>query len=139
MTAREFFEQAFRINELIDSKAEMIRMLRDRAEKVTTALSPMKVQNSGSGRTMADTLDLIADMEAELNEDTRALFATLKTIIAVIRRIPDKEYQLILEKKYISGKTYPEIARDMNYSESTVMRMHEKALAAAEIPNIDGD
>ena len=134
MTAKEFFEQAYRINELIDSKTEMITVLRCRAEKMTATLSPVKVQSSGTERPMADAVDLLTDLEAEIGEDKQRLCETLKSILRVIQAIPNARYQLVLEKRYLSGKSYAEIASEMNYSKETIKLLHRKALEAAVIP-----
>ena len=44
------------------------------------------------------------------------------------------EYQLILEKRYISGKSWPEIAVDLGYKMRHLYKLHDEALAAVKIP-----
>ncbi|MDO5445994.1 MAG: hypothetical protein Q4F31_10290 [Eubacteriales bacterium] len=134
MNTKEFFEQAYRINDLIDSKAEMIVRLRCRAENITSSLSPVRVQSSGSDRPMADMLDMMTDLEAEITEDSRKLCETLKSIIRVIQQISDPRYRLILEKHYILGLPFRRIGSEMGYSLSHVMKLHDEALLAAKIP-----
>lgn len=135
MNAKEFFERAFLIDEQIESKQDMISLLNDRAGKITTSLSSVSVQNSGTERPMADAVDSIVDLTAEISEDSLELCRIMKEIVEVIRRIDNPEYRLVLEKHYVCGKTFSEIAYDLNLNVRTIYRLLDLALEAAEIPD----
>jgi DNA-directed RNA polymerase specialized sigma subunit len=49
-------------------------------------------------------------------------------VIETINQVDDPIYQLILERRYIEGKTWEEIAAGLGYDRSTVWRNHGKAL-----------
>ena len=51
---------------------------------------------------------------------------------AVIQKVPDYRYRDVLDKRYISGETWEQIAVEMNYSYMHICRLHGEALKAAE-------
>jgi len=46
--------------------------------------------------------------------------------------VSDINHQVILEKRYIAGKTWGDIANETGYDRSTVYRNHGKALKEVE-------
>lgn len=132
--ASEYFRQLYRYEEIIASNTEQIEKLRLQAQKITTSIFGSRVQSSGSNHPMAEALDQIADLEKEIAADSARLITLAKEARRVIEAMPNRDYRLLLEKHYLSGKNFSEIADEMNYSLSYVKAMHSKALDEVTVP-----
>lgn len=134
MDTRKFFERGETIDEEMASKNEMITVLRERAEHITSSLSGNRVQNNGSSRRMADSVDMIADLQLEIEEQRKELCRTLKEILNVISGLDDPTQRTLMEQRYICGKSIYEIAKELHVSERTAYRIHDDAMEAAVLP-----
>ena len=83
---------------------------------------------------MADAVCKIIDLQEEINRDIDKLVDLKREIVAVIKAIENPEYQVMLEKRYLSFQTWEQIAVDMNYSIQHIYRLREKAYAAVQVP-----
>ena len=57
-----------------------------------------------------------------------------KEIVRTIKKIEDKELQVVLEKRYLCFNTWEQIAVDMNYSIQYCFNVHRNALGKISIP-----
>lgn len=128
----EFFERPSVLAKRIGSREEMIRLLRAKAGKITRSMSPLRVQQTGGRREMADCLDLAADLYSDMERDRQELDAALKDIMDVIREVGRERHRSVLVLRYIVGEQMTCIARDMGCSRSAVYRLLDEALEAAE-------
>ena len=129
MNAKEYLLQAYKLNQRINSKLEQLEVLRSLSMKVTSCYSDVKVMHSTTERSqMEKTLAKMIDLSSEINEEIDR-FMDLKTEIkGTIEKVDDINCQLLLEKRYISGKSWEEIAEEFQYSVSGVFRIHGEAL-----------
>lgn len=132
MEAKEFLERVLRINEQMESKKEMISGLDSMARRQTPSYSFSGVKSGGTQRTMADAVDMVVDLQKEIEGDLKDMCGIYRDILCVIRKLGKPEHRLILEKRYITGKQFSEIAYDMNLSISRVYTLHEQALDAVD-------
>ena len=91
-----------------------------------------KVQASPDGDSLSDTLGLITEIEAELDRERNAAAKAVKEAAALINRLEEPELRELLRLRYISCKSWAQIAVEMNYSERTLYRMHGDALKKAD-------
>ncbi|MDO5445819.1 MAG: hypothetical protein Q4F31_09405 [Eubacteriales bacterium] len=129
-----YFAQLFRYDELIRDNNDLLLTLKEKALKTTSSLSRASVQNSGSHRQMADTVDAYADLEQDILSDTAAFYRLIREMRDVIAKIPDPELRIVLERRFLLGLTVPEIASGLGFSATKVRRLLNAALDAAEIP-----
>jgi len=129
MNAKEYLLQAYKLNQRISSKLEQLEVLKSLSMKVTACYSDVKVMHSPTERSqMEKTLAKMVDLSIEINEEIER-FMDLKTETkATIEKVDDINCQLLLEKRYISGKSWEEIAEEFQYSISGVFRIHGEAL-----------
>lgn len=73
----------------------------------------------------------LVDTEAKTAAEIKRLTALEADIISVISRVPDP-YQTLLYERYINGKTWEQVAVDMNYSYRGVTKMHGRALQSVK-------
>lgn len=134
MTAKEYLSQAYRLDQRIDSKIAQVASLNDLATKCTATLTGMPRNPNRGGSTMADAVCKIVDLQEEINRDIDRLVDLKCEIVAVIKAVDPPEYQVMLEKRYLSFQTWEQIAVDMNYSIQHIYRLREKAYAAVQVP-----
>lgn len=134
MTAKEYLNQAYRLDQQIDSKIEQVASLNDLATKCTATISGMPHNPSRSTSPMADTIDKIIDLQAEINRDIDALVDLKREIVTVINAVDNPEYQTLLEKRYLCFLHWEQIAVDMHYGIDNIFKLHKKALACVVVP-----
>ena len=134
MTAKEYLNQAYRLDQRIRSKREQIASLNDLATDCSATLTGMPRNPNRGGSRMADAVCKIVDLQDSVAADMQELVELKAEIIATIKAVDCIEYQLILEKRYISGKSWPEIAVDLGYKMRHLYKLHDEALSAVKIP-----
>lgn len=134
MTAKEYLNQAYRLDQRIRSKQEQISALNDLATDCSATLTGMPRNPNRGGSRMADAVAKIVDLQNEVAADMEHLVELKAEIIATIKAVDCIEYQLILEKRYISGKSWPEIAVDLGYKMRHLYKLHDDALEKIKIP-----
>ena len=130
MTVKEYLRQVFKLDKQINSKIEMLRDLNSLATKCTQVLTGMPHNPSGSKHSMEDTIVKIIALQEEINKDVDALVDLKTEIMHVIDSVPDSDCRVLLEKRYLSFKTWEDIAADMNFGTRYVHILHKKALVA---------
>ena len=134
MTPKEYLSQAYRIDMRIRSKQEQITSLNELATKCTSALTGMPKVSSCGDSHLASTVSKIIDLENSIADDMQRLVDLKAEIIGVINDVECVEYKLILEKRYISCKSWPEIAVEFGYKMRHMYKLHDEALKAIKIP-----
>ena len=67
-------------------------------------------------------IDKILDTEKKLGEARQELAEVTSQIMAVVDRIENSDFKVILMKRYLDGATWTEIASAINVAERTVYR-----------------
>lgn len=130
MTAKEFLQQYRNADHDINAKLDQIHKLRELATKTTQALSE-RVQTSAENKT-EKIVSKIVDMENEVDAEIDNLQAIKHKIMAVIKQVSDTKQRMVLERRYINGETWEQIADNLNYSYMQICRIHGRALQKAE-------
>ena len=128
MTIKEYLSQAYRIDQRINSKLEQVVSLRDLSKKATATLSDMPHSPNKNIHSMENIIVKIVDLEKEINQDIDQLVDLKREIVTTIKRIDNPVYQTLLELRYLSFKSWEQIAVEMGYSLQHVFRLHERAL-----------
>lgn len=134
MTAKEYLEQAFRLDQRINSKLSQITSLNDLAMKCTSTITGMPHNPSPSVSSMEDAICKIVDLEDEINQDIQDLVDLKREIVQVIKNVDNLECQTLLELRYLCYKTWEEIAVEMEYGIDNVYRLHRKAISMVRVP-----
>jgi len=133
MEAKEYLSQAYRIDQRINSKLEQVMSLRSLLGKATGTLTGAPKAATPNPYSMEDTIAKMVDLENEINSDIDTLVDLKAEIMRCIKRVENTEYQTLLEMRYLCFKRWEEIAFELNYSMQYAFRMHDRALAEAEI------
>ena len=133
MKAKEYLSQAYRLDQRIDAKIEQVMSLRNLAAKATSTLSDIASSGTRNIHRMEDIIMRIFDLENEINADIDALVALKREIVSTIKSVPNLEYQILLELRYLCFKPWEQIAVEMGYGIDNVFRLHQKALKDLEV------
>ena len=130
MTTKEYLNQAFRIDQRIESKLEQIENLKTLATKVSSTLSDMpKSPNNGSR--VDDIVVKIVMLEDQIKTDVDRLVTLKRDISEVISKVEPMECRIVLELRYLSFCAWEDIALKMNCSTRNVLFLHKKGLFSA--------
>ena len=135
MTAQEYFNQAYRLDQRINSKIEQLRTLNELALKATATYTGMPHSPNKGSQTMANTVGRIIDLQNEINRDIDELVDLKAEIREVIDTVPDTDLRLILEERYLNWKSWEQIAVSLGYNLRYVHKLHRLALEATKIPD----
>lgn len=125
--AQEYLEQIDKLNAMIENKAAEVVQWRDVALGITTNTEGERVQSSGSQQKMADAINRVIDLRAEINSMIDGLIDLKQEIIRTIEQLNATEYD-VLHKRYIQGMTFDEIGAAKHKSKSWATTVHGRAL-----------
>lgn len=128
MTTKEFLNQAYRIDQRINSKLEQIISLHALATKATSTLSDMPVSKTESQSKMAEIIAKIVDLEVEINRDIEKLVEIKQNIVSTIKKVQNPELQTLLELRYLCFRTWEQVALEMGYSIQNAYKLHDRAV-----------
>ena len=137
MNAKDYLLQARYLDERITSKTQQIASLNDLATRCTSTFSDMPRNPNHGGSKIEDCVLKIIELEESIKKDIVKLVDLRSEIMAVIKAVPNVEYQTLLEKRYLCFITWEQIAVDMNYSMQHIHRMHSSALKEIVVPHKD--
>ena len=129
MTAKQYLSRAFGLRRRIAAKEIHLEELRAQAEHITADLTGMP-RGSGSSSPVERIAVMIADLEWEIHMDWLDLIQYEGEIRRTIEAVEDPLAQQVLSLRYLSFKTWREIADLTHYSSRQVYRQHAKGLAA---------
>ena len=132
--ARTYLEQAYRIDQRINSKIEQVASLHNLATKANSTLTDMPGSPNRNIHRMEDIIVKIVDLENDINQDIDMLVDLKTEIMQVIKKVDDLELQTLLEQRYLNFRTWEQIAVDMNYGIDNIFKLHKKALACVVVP-----
>ena len=132
MNALEFLKQYRACMVRIKKLEEQIQELSDLMSHITPEMSSERVQSSHPpdkiGQLVAKKVDLVTQLMGEI----ATAFGVMNDIEEVIDQVEPVGYQMILQKKYIEGKTWDQVAREVCYDPSWVWVLHRRALAEVD-------
>lgn len=135
MTTKEYLEQYWTLNLLINAKMERARLWRQRAEYVSPSGAAGAAGTAGKIRDrVGDIVAKIADLEREINTDIDALVDLGREISDKIKSIGQDKLRQVLELHYLNGLSLDEVAERMHYSYRQICRIHSQALAEITCP-----
>lgn len=136
MTPKEYLNQAYRLNELIESSSREVEKLRALATKISsfdTSKTPVQSTKTGDA-SFTQIVEKIADLEKQINNEIDCYIDLKKEIREVIKQVQNKDEQILLRYVYIEFLTWDEAADKMNFSRAHFGRIHSRALANVKIP-----
>ena len=137
MTAKDYLSQARYLDMRINSKIQQVASLNELATKCTSTLTGMPRNPSHSLSSMADAVAKIVDLQTEIDADIHKLVDIKRQIVTAITAVDNKEYQTLLELRFLCGCTWEEVAAKMGYSIQHTYRMRDWALTKVVVPKVE--
>jgi DNA-directed RNA polymerase specialized sigma subunit len=128
MTTKEWFSRCRRVDRRLNHLAEQRREEWDRITSITAKPSGDVVD----GTKDPHKFDRYAELDSMIGEEIKELLDIKIEVKAVIHQLKDLRHRDILEKRYISMKSWEQIAVEMGYTYRRVTQLHGEALKAAE-------
>lgn len=132
MTAKEYLSQAYRLDEQINSKIEQLDSLNALATKATAVLTGMPHSPNRGKSNLEDTICKIIDLQSEINADIDRYVDLKQDIAEKVAAVENTDLRLLLEKRYLKGEKWEEIAVELGYDLRWVHRLHVKALTQVQ-------
>ena len=132
MTAKDYLKQVKNLDLRLQCMAEQLQSLRSAATSIPTTISDMPGAATPNVHQMEDVVVRIVGLE----NDIRVVFNQLADINETINSISDPLQQATVVKRYISNKSWDDIAYELGISTSKVYRLHRAALV--EVDKITG-
>lgn len=132
MTAKQYLKQIKKLDNLINTKLELLEKMRSMSTSVSQIFEPNKIKNKNLRNKTEDLIIKIVDLEREITDDIDRLVDLKRAILQKIDKLENKDYIRILIKRYVLYKTWEQIAVEMKYSFRHVIRMHGHALQEFE-------
>lgn len=136
MNAKEYLQQAYRLNELINSNLVELQQLRD----FSTSIAPVDVSKErvqggiDSHDKIGNIVAKIADLDDVINSDIDKLVDLKQEIRTAINNVEDDDEKLLLRYRYINFYGWDEIRKKLCMSMRTVHRVHSSALQNIVVP-----
>ena len=134
MTSKEFLDQGYRIDVMINAKVEQITSLRSMLTKLNVGLTDMPKNPNKGGSNVEDTVVRIVSLEEEVNRAIEKLVGIKDAIMKAIDAVPDQQERMLLTLRYLNYKTWEEIAFELNCTVRYVHVIHSRALNSIKVP-----
>lgn len=129
MRAKEYLRELRKLDVEVAALRDQIRLLEQEAEGVK-GMRYTRTPKGGKPRDTADVLAEIADLKTIYTRHIDQLTEKRKAAMAAIAGIERTELRSVLIMRYLLGRSWQEIARELNYSKSSILRLHGDALRA---------
>lgn len=131
MTAKEYLNQTYRIDQMINSKIEQIRSLKELSTKISAVLNDMP-SSTKDVHSKENSIVKMLDMENELKADIDKMVKTKQDVAFTISEVKDRECRLLLEMRYLNFMSWVDISIAMNRSLRGIYYLHSQALKKVE-------
>ena len=132
MTAKEYFSQARYLDARINTKIKQLEALNTLATSATSVLTGMPHSPNKATSKMADIVDKIVDLQAEINRDIDALVDLKGEMRSKLEMVPAEDYKVILEMRYLCFMSWEQIASNLGLSVPYTYKLHDRALKGFE-------
>lgn len=133
MKTKAYLEQIKWMNRKIENKLSEVSQLRSMAYNISSQkMDKERIQASTEPDKIGEAIAKIYDLEHEIDMLIDTLIEKRSVIIQQIDGMDDVDQYHILSKRYVAEKDFSEIAKEIDYSERHVERIHGKALIAFE-------
>ena len=135
MTAKEYLEQAYRLDQRIRSDIEEIERLREMASSISSpGFEERHNPNRPTEAPFVRCVIRVMEMEEKINCEVERLMALKEQMRKVIDALPDIDERMVIRYRYVHGRTWEEIGDELHAGASSVRRWHDNALLHIVMP-----
>ncbi len=139
MTAREYLKQI----EHLENEADHLRFELETAESTLNCISAIRydkirVQNGTQQHEafFEKQVDRVAQLREAMLQKLAETNIKRHEIICVLNSLADVKYSRLLFMLYVEHKSIGECAKAMNYTYDYTIQLHNKALRAVKVPQV---
>ena len=132
MNAMEFLQQAYLLDQRIQSMLQQVSSLRSLAQTMRSFTGTEPVVHNRNVTALEDTVIKIMEEEAALNAEIDRLVDLKKEIRETIGEVMELNFRLVLEKRHLCYLSYAKIGEDMGHTERWAQTKHQQALRAVQ-------
>ena len=138
MTAKEYLNRTYRIDELIKSNLRELDRLRGMIGSLGSPGADGAPGSPNVGNASYTRLvEKIVLLEEKINTQIDEMVSVQAEVRAVINAVENRDERLLLRLRYIEHYSWGRIAKEMGYAERTVFALHKQALKKIVIPDKD--
>ena len=130
MNALDFLQQAYMLEQQIQTKLTQISALRSLAETMRSYTGNEPVSHSRNVTSLEDSV--IKILEQELNNEIDRMVDLKREIQDVISEVKDLNYRLVLEKRHLCFESFPRIGEEMGHTDRWAQQKHMAALRVVQ-------
>ena len=135
MTANEYLSQVYNLKRKIKYDLSRLEELRELSCSISApAYDRVPSGTRNTEAPFVKALERIWDKEDEINRELDELERKQKEIQSVIERLTDVDERYVLLYRYMQGMKWEEVALEMHRCESSVRKIHAKALKKIIVP-----
>lgn len=129
MNAKEYLSQATKLDQVISCKLRQREELEALAKRTTLDITMERVSGGKLTKSpMEDATVRLIDLCNEIDEIIDEYIDLKIEILESINKVKRPADRLLLEMRYLEGRSWQEIAYYLDYSERTVYKIHTRAL-----------
>ncbi len=132
MNALEYLQQAYMLEQQIQTKLQQITSLRSLAETMKSYTGNEPVAHTRNVTALEDTVIKIMEEEQELNAEIDRLVDLKREIRDVVSEVRELNLRLVLEKRHLCFESWPQIGREMGHTDRWAQVKHQMALKVVQ-------
>lgn len=132
MNAKQYLQQAYRLNELINSDLLELQNLRCLSTSISSDMSQERVQSTKQSDKIGGVVAKIVDLDNQINAEIDQFVDLKKEIRGKITAIENPDDRLVLQERYLNFMTWERIAEAMHFTTQWVHEIHKRALRSLE-------
>lgn len=138
MTAKQYLNQAYRLEQRIRLHKERLEELRYLSGSVGSPdFGEHYNPNRATEAPFINTLYKIMELEESVSAELELLLQLQIEIQGVIDELSDMDERLVLTYRYIKNMSWSQIGDQLYVDERTVRRWHNRALSHVKIPLVE--
>ena len=136
LTPKQYLNQAYHLNELIDSDIEELDRLKATIDGLSSIVFDRdNVQTSGPSSPIERTIGKIESMKERINREIDDFIDLKEEIRDSINQLTNNNEKLILRLRYVLFKSWEEIQGTVGKERSQTFSLHQTALNHFKVPD----
>lgn len=133
MNAKEYLCRIGRCDDRINAMLAEVEGLYAMVTKITPTLKGDTVSGGGFHDKIGDAVAKIVDLKEEINREIDRYVDMKREAAAMLDKLENHLYYMILHRKYVQHESLEQIAADMHYTYRWVCILHGRALQEFQI------
>ena len=133
MNAKDYLSKARRMDDQIKADLRELEHWRELSVSISGCnYGPHYNASRSVEATFVKCMEKIADLEEKIKREANDLILLKVDMLERIHSLGNLDYQSVLELRYLSYRTWEQVAVEMNYSIRWIYKLHGKALQEME-------